>query len=181
MRLALALTILLLSGYTTGLAATDEMIFPFPPEAQACRDHFPSASKDPAAFLRCADILEVAAVERWQAMRIAKQPDTQACLMAPVRSRSCDALLDKEEAAVDRDRAFARLKKNEVILRIIAHAAERAARPRREYDASADIERLDADIARMERGMDMLLLPTMREPIRCTSYSLGMFTNTDCD
>lgn len=64
---------------------------------------------------------------------------------------------------------------------MIAHAAERAARPRREYDAGAEIERLDAEIARMERGMDMLLLPTMREPIHCTSYSLGMFTNTDCD
>lgn len=117
MRLALFLTILLLSGYTTGLAATDETNFPFPPAAQACIDHTPSASNDPAKFIRCLDILEVAAVDRWRAMRLAAHPETKACLDRSLASadtvvpRRCFTLLDEENAAVDRNIAFARLKK----------------------------------------------------------------------
>jgi hypothetical protein len=95
MRLALVLTILLLSGYTTALAATDVTNVPFPPEAQACIDQPPSVSNDPDGFLRCTDIIEVASVDRWHAMYVAQHPATKDCRDNPPspsqipRSRVC--------------------------------------------------------------------------------------------
>ena len=58
-------------------------------------------------------------------------------------------------------------------------ARQQVRRPARTIRAPS-LDQLDADIARMERGMDMLLLPAMRDPIHCTSSQMGSYTYTDC-
>ena len=195
MRLALILTILLLSGYTTGLAATDVENFPFPPEAQACIDHTPSASNDPDGFLRCTDIIEVASVDRWHAMYVAQHPATKACRdnppspSDPSLTSLCFILIDQEDTAVAHHKDTLRVNMGLLRTSLIKHAAKKAARKAERLniplgiDVEEEIERLDREIAQMEADSRMMLsipFPAMREPITCTSSRIGSSTYTDC-
>lgn len=195
MRLALVLTILLLSGYTTGLAATDVTNVPFPPEAQACIDQTPSASNDPDGFLRCTDIIEVASVDRWHAMYIAQHPATKACRdnppspSDPSLTSLCFTLIDQEDTAVAHHKDKVHVNMGLLRTSVIEHAAKKAARKAERLniplgvDVEAYIERLDRELAQMEADSRMMLsTPSspMREPIMCTSSRIDSSTYTDC-
>jgi hypothetical protein len=199
MRLALFLALLLQSFHITAFAATDETSFPFPPDAQACIDHMPSPSNDPDGFIRCVDITEVAALERWKALYVAKHPATKVCRdnppppSDPSLTSRCSILIDQEDTTVAHYKDKLRVNMGLLRTKVSEYAAKKAARKaeRRnispnidvEEEIEAEIERLDAEIAKVERGMDRMYsspMPMMREPIYCTSYSLGMFVNTDC-
>lgn len=199
MRLALFLALLLQSVPITAFAVTDETSYPFPPEVQACIDHRPSPSKDPDGFIRCVDISEAAALERWKALYVAKHPATKVCQDNPPLSSDpsltsrCSTLIDQEDTAVAHYKDKLRVNMGLLRTKVNAYAAKKAARKTErpnispsidgEEEIEAEIERLDAEIARVERGMDRMFsspTPMLREPIHCTSYSLGMFVNTDC-
>lgn len=193
MRLAIVLTILLLNGYTTGLAATDETNFPFPPEVQACIDHPPSASNDPDGALRCIDIIEAAALDRWKAMYVARHPTAKVCRDNPPLPSDhsltslCFTLIDEEDTAVAHHKDKLHVSMDQLRTRVIERAAKKAARP--VCDAACQrlnamsVEELDAEIAGVERGMDMMFLPPMplmREPVNCISSQMGSYTYTNC-
>ena len=198
MRLALVLTILLLSGYTTGLAATEVKNFPLAPAAQACLDAKPSASNDPEGFLRCLDIIEADAGDRWTAMYVAQHPATQACRdnppspSDPSLASLCRTLIDQEDTAVahhtDKLRVNMGLLRTSVMERAAKKAAWAAAPQcdaacRRYRQARRDVEMDDATFEAELRADDPSLLLGEylgRGSISCTSYQLGMFTNTDC-
>jgi hypothetical protein len=195
MRLALVLTILLLSGYTTGLAATDVTNVPFPSEAQACIDQPPSVSNDPDGFLRCTDIIELASVDRWHAMYVAQHPATKACRdnppspSDPSLTSLCITLIDQEDTAGAHYKDKLRVEMGLSRTNVIEHAARKAARKAERLniplgvDVEEYIERLDREIAQMEADSRMMLStpsPPMREPITCTSSRIDSSTYTDC-
>lgn len=195
MRLALILTILLLSAYTICLAATDVKEFPFPPEAQACIDHIPSASNDPDGFLRCTNLIEVASVDRWHAIYLAQHPATKACRdnppspSDPTLTSLCFTLIDQEDTAVAHQKDKLRVNMGLLRTSVIEHAVKKAAQKAERLniplgiDVEEDIERMDREIAQMEADIRLMLSiasPAMREPITCTSSRTGSSTYTDC-
>lgn len=195
MRLALVLIILLLSDYFTSFASAEEWSFPSSPAAQACHDQMPSASKNPEGFLRCLDILEVAAPDRWKAMYMAKHPDTKACRdnppssSDPARISQCSTLIDQEDTAVAHYKDKLRVDYGLLRKRVNDYAAKRSIRRTEGLNslqgigAEAEIERLDYEIEQLEAGGRMMLstpLPTVREPITCMSSQMGRTTYTDC-
>ena len=195
MRHALILTILILIVSFAGLAAADDTGIPFPPAAQARIAHLPSASNDPDGFLRCVDIMELAALDRWHAMYVVQHPTATVCRENPPLPSDlslvslCHTLIDQEDTAVAHHKDKLRLNMSLLRTKVIEYAAKKAARKIVRLntplgiDGEEEIARLDAEIARMERGMERMLLspvPMMREPIHCTSYSLGISVNTDC-
>lgn len=191
MRLTFILPILLLSDYSTSFAGADVMSFPSSPAAQACHDQLPSGSKNPDGFLRCLDILEVAASDRWKAMYVEKHPDTKACRdnppssSDPARVSQCSTLIDQEDTAVAHykdklrvDFDLLRKRVNEYVAKKVQHLNSSGG-----IGVETEIERLDYEIEQLEvgsRSMYSVPSPTMREPIACMSYPMGRMTYTDC-
>ncbi|MEQ1795028.1 MAG: hypothetical protein ABL970_12650 [Nitrospira sp.] len=192
MRLALVLPILLLSDYSIALAGGEVMSFPSSPAAQACHDHFPSASKDPEGTLLCLDIVEEAAPDRWKAMYVAKHPDTKACRdnppssSDPARISQCSTLIDQEDTAVAHYKDKLRVDFDLLRKRVREYPEKKAARKAERFNSQsmeAEIERLDYEIEQLEAGSRMMMsppFPTVRESIMCTSSQVGSYTYTNC-
>jgi hypothetical protein len=174
MRLVLVLTILLLTGIDTSSHANDLPDLDLGPVAQSCLTDPPAPTE---TFM-------VSLCESFAG--IAREREAQA--HGKIEATTCDAVcrypIDK--AREDRE-AIEAGKRQAAQWGARSTRSTRAARP--VCDAACQrlngmsVEELDAEIARMERGMAMMFLPPMpmmREPIHCTSYSLGMFLNTDC-
>lgn len=169
MHLALVLTFLLLSNDAMALSATEASNYPFPPAAQACLDHIPSASKDPQGFLQCLDIGEVAAADRWKALYEAKHPATKVCRESPPLPSDpsltslCFTVLDQEATAYAHMKEMVGMKMNLLRKRITERAAQRAARIQLPQVRMPTLEELDTEIEQLEEYgafMSRPVLPT---------------------
>jgi hypothetical protein len=163
MRLILVLTILLLTGFTTSSHSDDLPDLELGPMAQSCLTDPPAATE---TFM-------VSLCEGFAG--IAREREAQA--QGKIASTTCDAVCRYPIDKAREDREAMEAGKRQAAQWARSTRSTRVARP------GMSVEELDAEIARMERGMAMMFLspiPMIQKPIHCTSYSLGIFFNTDC-
>lgn len=173
MRLSLALAILLLTGIATSAHANDIPDVDLGPVAQSCLTDPPAVTETFLVSL-CEGFADIARKREVQAQ-------------GKIEANTCDAVCRYPIDKAYEDREAIEAGKRQAAHWTRSTRSTRVARP--VCDAACQrlsamsVEELDAEIARMERGMAMMFLPPMpmmREPIHCTSYSLGMFVNADC-
>lgn len=162
MRLAFVLTILFLVGFATSSQAADLQGLDLGPMAQSCLTDPPAATETFMISL-CEGFADIA---REREARVHRQAQGK------IEATTCDAVCrypidkaheDREAIEAGRARA-AQLAKSARLARRMPSLAE-----------------LDRDLAILESWRpQMPLMPMIREPIHCTSYSLGLSVNTDC-
>ena len=156
MRLTLVLTILLLNGCATGHTSTDPLSFDDRPIAKACLTD-PPPTTDIFWTNFCEGLLGIDERERahrqeWARLGALKAPQS----LPATRERTIITPVPSRHAPPQ------------------CNAACQARYRQALRDAQMDDATFEAELRAANRN------PFQREPLSCTSYQLGMFTQTDC-